>query len=231
MLNRRAVGLVLVGLLACHSALAQKGGTPSGHEWTIYRNDRFRFWLEYPADVFQPARTSDAGDGQVFVAGEGEARLLVGALPNGDRLSPAAYQNQIARQSYGDYVVTYRRVSGNWFALSGEGHGKTFYEKVIFSCRGRLINSFAIIYPSERASLFDPIVEGIEKSFRTSTASCHQVGSPSSARPTTAQPRDRGPHTAPTDRIARSRGTNVIVALRRRGPPYDYKTVRGYAAR
>jgi hypothetical protein len=151
-------------------------------------------------------------------------------LSNSDRLSPAAYQNQIARQSYADYAVTYRRVSGSWFALSGEGHGKTFYEKVIFSCGGRLINSFAMIYPSERAGLFDPIVEGIEKSFRAGTTGCPEVGSPASPH-RTVQRRDRGEHAALADRIARARGTDVVVILRRRGPPYDYKRVRGFATR
>jgi hypothetical protein len=50
--------------------------------------------------------------------------------------------------------------------LSGEGNGKTFYEKVIFSCNGRLINSFAMIYSTDEGRLFDRVVEGIEKSFR-----------------------------------------------------------------
>jgi hypothetical protein len=33
------------------------------------------------------------------------------------------------------------------------------------------------------------------------------------------------------DRIARQRGTDVIVIMRRTTPPYDYKYVRGYASR
>ena len=228
MLSRCVVALVT--FLMCHSALAQGRGAPGGHEWTVYRNDRFGFSLQYPADVFQPERASEAGDGQVFVAAGGAARLLVGALPNSDRLSPAAYQKEIARRSYGDYVVTYRGLGGSWFALSGEGGGKTFYEKVIFSCGGQLINSFAMIYPSEQAGLFDSIVEGIEKSFRAGTTTCRQVGSPPPHRPS-IQRRARGPYASLADSIARSRGSNVIVVLRRRGPPYDYKMVRGYVAR
>ncbi len=135
-------------------------------------------------------------------------------------MSPGAYQEHIARQSYADYAVTYRRLSGSWFVLSGEGNGKTFYEKVIFSCNGRLINSFAMIYPSDRGPLFDRIVEGIEKSFRPGTASCPEIGSPTSLPPRATVARDGYSRLA--DRIARSRGSNVIVVLRRRGPPYDY---------
>ena len=35
---------------------------------------------------------------------------------------------------------------------------------------------------------------------------------------------------AVADRIARARGRDVVVVLRRRGWPHDYKIVRGYAA-
>jgi hypothetical protein len=231
MLSRAAAWLMTVlTVLLCQSALAHAPApTTAHHDWTFLRNDRFGFSLQYPADVFEAERASQAGDGQVFVSREGDARLLVGALPNVDRMSPGAYQEHIARQSYADYAVTYRRLSGSWFVLSGEGNGKTFYEKVIFSCNGRLINSFAMIYPSDRGPLFDRIVEGIERSFRPGTASCPEIGSPTSSPPQAAVARDGYSRLA--DRIARSRGSNVIVVLRRRGPPYDYQVVRGYAAR
>jgi hypothetical protein len=226
----RAAAWLLTALL-CQSAVAQPRESAAAHDWTAFRNDRFGFSLRYPADVFEPERASEAGDGQVFVSRDGDARLLVGVLPNVDRLSPGAYQDRIARQSYADYAVTYRRVSGNWFALSGEGNGKTFYEKVIFSCNGRLINSFAMIYPSDRASLFDRIVEGIEKSFRSGSTSCPEIGSPAPLPPPAIHRVTRDRYSTLADGIARSRGSDVIVVLRRRGPPYDYRVVRGYLAR
>jgi hypothetical protein len=65
------------------------------HDWTGYRNERFGFSLRYPADVLQPEQTSEAGDGKVFVSRAGDARLLVGVLPNNDRQSPAAYQDYV----------------------------------------------------------------------------------------------------------------------------------------
>jgi hypothetical protein len=43
---------------------------------------------------------------------------------------------------------------------------KIFYEKAMFSCAGRLITSFAMIYRSEQRQLFDRIVERVEHSFR-----------------------------------------------------------------
>ena len=223
----KLAALVLVASAQIALAQDQLG---DGRDWVVYHNERYGLSLRYPADVLQPERTSDAGDGQIFVSRDGNARLLVGALPNSDGQSPSAYQQQIARDSYADYKVTYQRVSGSWFALSGEGNGKTFYEKVIFSCNGRLINSFAMIYPTADSGLFDRVVEGIEKSFRAGAAACPDVGvAPAPHRP--SRPAVRGPYSGLADSIARSRGKDVIVVLRRRGPPHDTIRVRGYAAR
>jgi hypothetical protein len=114
--------------LACLTALAgQTVARDSRLEqgWAEYRNERFGFSMRYPGDLFELEKASEAGDGQVFVARGGEARLLVGALPNDKGQSPAAYQDYIAQQSYPGYQIGYRRLAGNWFVLSGEGKGKT----------------------------------------------------------------------------------------------------------
>src|SRR6476659_5653051 len=94
-------------VLGCSALAALAQAQPGdSRDWATYRNDRYGLFLRYPADILQPERTSEAGDGQVFVSRDGEARLLVGALANSDRQSPAAYQEQIARGSYAGYQVT-----------------------------------------------------------------------------------------------------------------------------
>jgi hypothetical protein len=92
--------------------------------------------------------------------------LLVGALPNDGGSSVASYQDYVQRHSYADFTIDYRPLGSNWFVLSGDGGGKTFYEKVMFSCDGRLINSFALIYPTADKRRFDAVVEGIQATFR-----------------------------------------------------------------
>ena len=144
-------------------------------DWTEYRNERYGFSLTYPPDIFAVERKAEAGDGQVFVAGNGDARLLVGALVNDSAYTPATYQDYVARQSYGEYKIEYRRLGSNWFVLSGEGNGRIFYEKVMFSCGGRLINSFAMIYPADQRHIFDPVVERVEKTFRPGN-DCERAG-------------------------------------------------------
>jgi hypothetical protein len=135
-------------------------------DWVPYVNQRFGFSLRYPANLFEPERRSEAGDGEVFTGVRGRGRLLVGALENSDGHTVGSYMNMIRQQSYGGYTVDYAPHGATWFVLSGQNDRDVFYEKVMFSCAGRLINSFALIYPIESKREFDPIVEGIEKTFR-----------------------------------------------------------------
>lgn len=211
--------------------------------WRTYRNERFGLSLLFPSQVFTVEKQSDAGDGTVFVSKDGEARLLVGALENSGAQNPKSYEEYIAGKSYADYNVTYRRGGDSWFVLSGEGKGKTFYEKVMFSCGGKLINSFAMLYPTEQSKTFDPIVERIEDSFRPGPQCAPRSAARTLLAPqrqpkaTAMRAKSRSvAHTSSArsvlaDRIARERGRDVIVILRRNGPPYDRKVLRGYVSR
>ena len=155
----RALATLLVLLATLATALARE-------PWVSYVNDRFGFSLRYPADVVDPERRSEAGDGEVFVGIRGHGRLLVGAFENREGHSIASYMNLIRKQSYSDYDVSYAPRGQAWFVLFGENNQKVFYEKVMFNCQGRIINSFALVYPIESKRQFDPIVEGIENTFR-----------------------------------------------------------------
>jgi hypothetical protein len=214
--------------------LALLAGTPAtAQDWAEYRNERYGLSLRYPANIFVVERTAEAGDGQVFVANDADARLLVGVLRNESGYTPATYQDYIAKNSYGDYQLGYRRLGQSWFVLSGEGNGRTFYEKVMFTCGGRLINSFAMIYPSDQKHIFDQIVERIEDTFRPSR-DCERAGfSPPPQRTAGVRSLEKrnGHRSALADSIARARGRDVIVVLRRTSPPYDRKILRGYVSR
>jgi hypothetical protein len=107
----------------------------------------------------------------------------------------------------------------------------------MFSCKGQLISSFAMIYPAAQRDRFDPIVARVANSFVPGRAPCQASdGQPRRGealpRPAKAEPATPSDWQARVaDRIARDRGRDVIVVLRRAAPPYDYKYVRGYAPR
>ncbi len=156
----RVLALVPVAAMPALTAASRNGG------WVSYVNDRFGFSFRYPAAVFEPERKSQRGDGEIFVAAVGEARFAFGACENSDRHTVASYMSFIRRDSHLKYPVPYAPRGQTWFVLSGESSHNVFDEKVMFSCGGRIINSFALMYPGAAKRVFDPVVERIENSFR-----------------------------------------------------------------
>lgn len=166
----RVFSLVLVFFLA-----ARADAQPSASGWEIYRNAKYGLTLRYPDELLRLERSTPQGDGDLYVARAGNAKLLIGALRNTDRTSPAAYRKMIEARSYAGFETTYRKSGEGWFVISGLGKGQIFYEKVMFSCGGALINSFALVYDVSQRATFDRVVEGIERSFRPDPRICDRV--------------------------------------------------------
>jgi hypothetical protein len=153
-------------LLTCFALAAPGQAREDVAGWVPYVNERFGFSFRYPTSVFAPERRTEAGDGEVFAGMRGHGHLLVGAFENADSHTVASYMSYIRRESYSGYDIDYAPRGQTWFVLSGENDQSVFYEKVMFSCGGRIISSFALTYPITSKAMFDPVVEGIEKSFR-----------------------------------------------------------------
>ena len=153
-------------LLTCLTLAGPALGREAVSGWSAYTNERFGFSFRYPADLFQAERRSEAGDGEIFVGVRGHGRLLVGTLENTEGHTVASYMSYIRRTSYANYKLDYAPRGQTWFVLSGENGQNVFYEKVMFSCGSRMISSFALIYPVASKAMFDPVVQGIEKTFR-----------------------------------------------------------------
>ena len=51
------------------------------------------------------------------------------------------------------------------------------YEKIMFSCSGELINSFAVTYPVAERRFYDPLIEDMENTFRPGAQDCGQHAS------------------------------------------------------
>ena len=66
-------------------------------------------------------------------------------------------------------------VADAWFVLSGTLDGRIFYERVTFACGGRLIKSWAMLYPATERSIYDRIVEEVARSYRPGASSCKGV--------------------------------------------------------
>jgi hypothetical protein len=240
------------------AALLLAPGSAQAADWTTYRNEQFGFSLEYPAQLFAPEASTEAGDGQSFINQKSGARLLVGVLPNDSNFTPRTYQEYLARSTYKGAQIQYRKRGNSWMVLSGSNSDSIFYEKALFSCGGRSLSSFIVTYPIAERSTYDAVVERAEKTFRGATRCdpggrvARKAGTPrqeADVPKTTAGPRHKistqnearlagqsrrslpGKHSALADRIARQRGNDVIVILRRTVPPYDRVVQHGFASR
>jgi hypothetical protein len=155
-------------LLVAFASLAAVGA--AAQDVATYRNERHGFSLSYPAGTFTPQPNGD--DGQVFVSRDGNARLLAGALPNADGMSLRDYRSLVLQQSYPGAAIDYAPVRDTWFVLSGIRNGTMFYERVTFTCGGRRINSWAMLYPVAERRFYDRIVEQVHRSYRAGGGNC-----------------------------------------------------------
>lgn len=164
---------------ACAAAVFLALGIPlaadaaqDGARTADYRNPRYGFHLTFPADVFveDAAQTTDSG--RMFVSGDGRARLLAGALENTDGFSVATYRDFVLHNSYPGSKLDYAPLRRSWFVLSGVRDAYMFYERVTFTCAGRIINSWAMVYPVAERRRYDPIVEQVARSYKAGEDAC-----------------------------------------------------------
>ena len=60
--------------------------------------------------------------------------------------------------------VTYMPNGGNWLVVSGYRGDDIFYEK--YFVKDGVVEGFLMEYPAAERQIFDPVVEGVEDSFR-----------------------------------------------------------------
>ena len=51
-------------------------------------------------------------------------------------------------------------------------NGRAFYQRVSFSCGGRKINSWALLFPATEKATYEPIIEQVHRSYRVSDRKC-----------------------------------------------------------
>ena len=167
-----ARAVLAAGVLAACAGLTATDGAAQGQGGlATYRNERHGFTVSYPAAQFiaLPAATEDA---RLFVSNDDKARLLVGTLDNTDNKTVAQYQQFLLRESYAGAAVDYAPLRDKWFVLSGVRNGTAFYQRVTFSCGGRKINSWALLFPEGQKATYEPIIEQVHRSYSVSDRNC-----------------------------------------------------------
>lgn len=134
-------------------------------DWATLRNERHGFLIAYPSEIFQQRAEPQTDEGRVLVSRDGKAQLLVGAFANEDATTLSAYRDYLLSENYAGAHIDYAPMRGRWFVLSGTIGDREFYERVSFTCGGKLINSWAMIYPAAESRFYNRVVEAVARSY------------------------------------------------------------------
>jgi hypothetical protein len=154
--------LVVIALLLIGTA----GLAQARLDWEAHRDAGYGFTFTYPTGLFHEIEGDEKPSFYYFRSSAADAKLLFGAWDNVEERTPEAFKSWLIANTGGYEETTYRPGGRSWFVLSGYRDNDIFYEKVMFSCAGRVVNVFAMSYPVSRRRIFDPVVERIENSFK-----------------------------------------------------------------
>jgi hypothetical protein len=136
------------------------------HAWITYRNDRFGFALDYPADEFI---ADDRGLGEfwrLFVSRDGRARLLITAGFNAKGVTAASYRQSLMNEAFGGANLEYAPLRKTWFVLAGSRGEEMFYERATFACDGRIIHGWRLTYPAGARDYYSQIIERMHRGYK-----------------------------------------------------------------
>jgi hypothetical protein len=160
----RSVIVALCAALMCGAGGSAFSGSRLD-EWATVKNDRHGFAIAYPIDVFEQKTAPTTDEGRLLMSKDGKAKLLVGAFENTGENSLQEYRQFLLDEQYAGADIDYAPVKKRWFVLSGTHHGQTFYQRVSFTCGGKLINSWAMLYPADERKTYDRVVEAVARTY------------------------------------------------------------------
>ena len=84
----------------------------------------------------------------------------------------AKYRRSLIEKRYTGMVLDHMPQSKFWFVLSGTRGDKVLYEHVAFSCDGKSIHGWQMLYPLSERTFYDLVADEIHRNTRTSQARC-----------------------------------------------------------
>jgi hypothetical protein len=128
--------------------------------WTTYRDSRVGFALRYPA-VFVRDSAQSTRMVQTFVSRDGRAvlRILADKLPRGTTLR--AFRRALLKKRYAGATIDSTPLRAHWFALSGTRGENAFFERVTFSCDGKSMHGWQMVYPASARATYDDLARQV----------------------------------------------------------------------
>ena len=104
-------------------------------------------------------------EGRVLSSRDGKAQLLVGAFANEEETTLRTIASSSCRRTTPAPTSTTRRCATSGSSSRARIGDREFYERVSFTCGGRLINSWAMIYPKAERRFYDRVVEAVARTY------------------------------------------------------------------
>ena len=134
-----------------------------------YRNPAWGFGLDHPAGfALDPESVPANGDSARFWAAGRQATAVVTGLRNSEGQSLAALLAEAERdiRDNAGGSVTYRRVTPDWFVLSGYIAGRIYYRRSLLTRGGAVIATLWIEFPPAFKPCLEAAVAIMSRSFR-----------------------------------------------------------------
>lgn len=129
--------------------------------FNCYANNKYGYLVAWPHKLLTAQGESDAGDGQIFSAADGQAQLtcwarFINVLPQSLKKEFEAAQQEPGLQ------VTYKHMGKNFFVVSGISDGKIVYRKTVTTSQVQA--TFVLTYAQAQKGVFDPLVGDVANS-------------------------------------------------------------------
>jgi len=124
--------------------------------------------VEYPVDLFSAREQAELG--QAFLTRDHRARIHMYSMPNPKALAPREFMRTkfLAPRS----MLTYDRVTRNFFAISTRTKGMIVYLRCNFSSsQNGSLHCVELRYPQDEKRAWDSVVTRISRSLRPLPAS------------------------------------------------------------
>lgn len=155
----------LAAAVTAASAEISAAGAPRFNDWAKLSSDRYGYEISYPVSVFAGNNGRSRQEGSMLVSRDGTARLAVATFENVDGATLQEYRRLLLDGNYRGADIDYAPLRSEWFVLSGKSGDMEFYERVTFTCGGKLINSWALLYPASESGFYSEVVEAIAPTY------------------------------------------------------------------
>ena len=153
--------------LATPATSPERRGRGSG--WASYRNARFGFALRYPADIFANEAGPSSETVRTFVSRDGGATLHIFLADNAAGTTLTHYRRSRMEEQYAGAVFDQVPLRKFGFVLSGTQGNKAFYERVSFTCEGRVVHGWQMIFAVSQRTLYDLVANEVDRTYTQRT--------------------------------------------------------------